>query len=505
METRVLSNLALYGALVMSKDDAGFPENPVIGTMIIKDQCLFAYLKIGGMETWYPFANKTNSYIHTQGLPSDAWIINHELGTTDIWYQVKDNLGNVVLVGKTDIDENSFQLDFTTPITGTCIVVAPDSINVPTIKALEIDVANGAVVIDSSGVLIDGSYALTASNIEQQIADAIATKDNSDEITEGTTNLYYTNTRARASVSVTDAGGDGSLSYNNSTGVFTYTGPSASEVRAHLSQGTGISYSSTTGVIAVNADVEMKASKGQANGYASLDASGLVPASQLPSFVDDVLEYVNLAGFPVTGETSKIYVAVDTNRTYRWTGTIYVEISPTAGNADSATKLLTSRSISATGDAAWTVNFDGTANVTAGLTLASTGVVADTYSSVTVDAKGRVIGGTKTEALEQGTVASFALSTLTTSENQVIASISATTYRTVKALVQATSGTSYHSTELIMVHNGTDVSLTEYGTAMTGASIASFDADISEGLIRLLVTPVNANTTVRVILSAVNI
>lgn len=54
---------------------------------------------------------------------------------------------------------------------------------------------------------------------------------------------------------------------------------------------------------------------------------GKVPASQLPSFVDDVLEYANLAAFPATGEASKIYVTLDTNLTYRWTGTAYVQIS----------------------------------------------------------------------------------------------------------------------------------------------------------------------------------
>lgn len=54
---------------------------------------------------------------------------------------------------------------------------------------------------------------------------------------------------------------------------------------------------------------------------------GLVPASQLPSYVDDVLEFANLASFPVTGETGKIYVALDTNKTYRWSGSIYVEVS----------------------------------------------------------------------------------------------------------------------------------------------------------------------------------
>lgn len=72
---------------------------------------------------------------------------------------------------------------------------------------------------------------------------------------------------------------------------------------------------------------ENAANKGVANGYAGLDSAGKVPSAQLPSFVDDVLEFANLAGFPATGETAKIYVALDTNKTYRWSGTAYVEIS----------------------------------------------------------------------------------------------------------------------------------------------------------------------------------
>lgn len=66
---------------------------------------------------------------------------------------------------------------------------------------------------------------------------------------------------------------------------------------------------------------------GSANGVAELDANGRVPSSQLPSYVDDVLEYADLAHFPATGETGKIYIAEDTNKTYRWSGSDYAEIS----------------------------------------------------------------------------------------------------------------------------------------------------------------------------------
>ena len=63
------------------------------------------------------------------------------------------------------------------------------------------------------------------------------------------------------------------------------------------------------------------------------------------------------------------------------------------GNASSATKLATVRSLSITGDATWTVNFDGTGNATGALTLANSGVTAATYTKVTVDSKGRITSG----------------------------------------------------------------------------------------------------------------
>lgn len=66
--------------------------------------------------------------------------------------------------------------------------------------------------------------------------------------------------------------------------------------------------------------------KGSANGVAELDANGKVPSSQLPSYVDDVKTYNSLSNFPATGEDGVIYIAKDTNITYRWTGSTYVAI-----------------------------------------------------------------------------------------------------------------------------------------------------------------------------------
>lgn len=152
----------------------------------------------------------------------------------------------------------------------------------------------------------------------------------------------------------------------------------------------GISFDGSTNITINATDTTARiasSEKGVANGVATLDASGIIPALQLPSYVDDVLEFTNLAGFPATGETGKIYVSKDTNKTYRWSGTAYVYI--TSGAVDSvagktgvvtltkadvglasvdntsdgaksvlsATKLTTARTINGVG-------FDGSVNIT---------------------------------------------------------------------------------------------------------------------------------------------
>lgn len=71
----------------------------------------------------------------------------------------------------------------------------------------------------------------------------------------------------------------------------------------------------------------VKGMGGKAGGFASLDSGGKVPSSQLPSYVDDVVEYASRSSFPTTGEGGKIYVALDTGYTYRWGGSEYVNVN----------------------------------------------------------------------------------------------------------------------------------------------------------------------------------
>ena len=188
-----------------------------------------------------------------------------------------------------------------------------------------------------------------------------------------------------------------------------------------------VSLASTAAITAAGIGAVSTSIVGAANGIATLDATGKVPTTQLPSYVDDVIEGANLAAFPGTGETGKIYVALDTNKAYRWSGSVYVEISAAPGSTDSvvegsvnlyftaaraqaavttitgnagtATKLATARTISLSGDTSGSTSFDGSANVSIVTTLANSGVTAGTYNSVTVNAKGIVTAASNVTAM----------------------------------------------------------------------------------------------------------
>ena len=88
------------------------------------------------------------------------------------------------------------------------------------------------------------------------------------------------------------------------------------------------------------------AKKGAASGVAELDATGKVPSAQLPSYVDDTIEgYLSGGKFykesshttQITGEAGKIYVELSTNKTYRWSGSTYVEISQSLALGETST------------------------------------------------------------------------------------------------------------------------------------------------------------------------
>lgn len=133
-------------------------------------------------------------------------------------------------------------------------------------------------------------------------------------------NAVFTDTTYSSGTGITV---NASNAINHSNSVSEKTTASALKVaydaQGHITGSSALT-ASDVGAIATTA-------KGVANGVAELDSTGKVPSSQLPSYVDDVLEYSAKSSFPATGESGKIYVDTSTNKTYRWSGTAYVEIS----------------------------------------------------------------------------------------------------------------------------------------------------------------------------------
>jgi hypothetical protein len=128
------------------------------------------------------------------------------------------------------------------------------------------------------------------------------------------------------------AGTNTKITYDSKGLVTSATSATASDI-INVATGNIAATNVQTALNELDTEKQSISEKGVANGYASLDGTGKVPAAQLPSYVDDVLEFANLATFPVTGETGKLYTTLDTNKIYRWSGSAYVEVSAFSGVA----------------------------------------------------------------------------------------------------------------------------------------------------------------------------
>ena len=154
--------------------------------------------------------------------------------------------------------------------------------------------------------------------------------------------------------------------------------------------------------------------------------------------------------------------------------------------------------------------------------LSVSGVAPGTYRMVTVDASGRVMEGENpttlagygitdalqsngTVPLQNATMTTSSIGTTTTDPDQIVDSFSANDLCTSKYLIQAVSGTDRHAVEVILIHDGVNVFFTEYGAIFTTVKLVTLDADISMGMVRLLATPLNANTTITVVRTSINV
>jgi hypothetical protein len=383
---------------------ADFPLIPSIGQLAFVNKVLYIYSDVNGVPAWFPLLNAdVPTYTHTQGLESLTWTITHGLDSEDLMYFVYDELNNVIYPNSIEfISTNQFNISFTESIKGKCLVFSGDLKIVGTSGVADIDGLQDELdakadithdhdiryytqaQVDTKIESPNHSIVPSIDNTYSLGSPTSAWKDlyvgpgslyvNGQKVIEDNSGTITIGADLDQNIQVKTGGGGDIEFYPSGTGAIEFKGnisvQSGKVITTNDGQpvkfanGIDLDGNEVTNIDFSTSGLVAESTKGQANGVASLDASGLVPPAQLPSYVDDVVEISTFAMLPVPGDVGKIYVVLENNKIYRWTGSSHIEISATAGTADAATQLATARTIGLSGDVTGSVSFDGTSNVT---------------------------------------------------------------------------------------------------------------------------------------------
>lgn len=380
-EISVLGNLRVAGSVILDKDNTEFPLNPKRGTLAIKGTNLFAYLLIGGMETWYPlFQTTANAFVHTQAVPSLRWVIDHQLNSSDYWYQVRDSLGNIIYEASRDeISANSFALNFSEAIAGTVLVVGASSITLSSINASLIQLGAN-VVINTAGMTINGLPVLTSATIGTTVNTAV---------TEAMTTVASDYTAAIAAAIATEVT-DRNAAIATEIGLEVTARDAA--IGAHVA--TEVSDRNAAISTSIGNVIGGAPTDGDTLGKLRTLISGLQSlVSSTDVNLDTVQEIVTALKADETllasVTTSKVNVADVVNNLTSTSATAPLAAAQgkalsdaiatliSSGTVFKATKLATARNIALTGDVTGTASFDGGSDIT----ITATGVKAAKLST----------------------------------------------------------------------------------------------------------------------------
>lgn len=219
--------------------------------------------------------------------------------------------------------------------------------------------------------------------------------------------------------------------------------------------------------------------------------------------------------FPTADGTSGQYLKTDGSGTLSWS-----TVSSGGGSGDSTFKEYTYTATASQQSFGGADDFGNTLDYTAEdvsvylngvLLVANTDYYASNTTSIWLSSGATVDDILQIQSFKAVNVVSVEASviantaTTTSTSAHVVDSFAAADFRTAKYIVQMTSGSDYHATEALVIHNGTTSSVTEYAQIFTNSSLGTVDTDINSGNVRLLVTPTNATTTVKVVRTGVTV
>jgi len=128
----IVGNLS-NGVIVLDEANIDFPTNPTPGMLVMKGLDLYAYITVAGVLKWYSISqhNTVSNYVGTQSELTVSWLVQHDLNTTDYYYQVKDNNGVLITpLQLIPIDNNSFRLLFSSARSGTIAVIGTSNLHI---------------------------------------------------------------------------------------------------------------------------------------------------------------------------------------------------------------------------------------------------------------------------------------------------------------------------------------------------------------------------------------
>jgi len=167
------------------------PTDPMMGQMSLVDGVLYIYVTISGVTTWFPLTNGKSSYVHTQSVAAEQWVVNHGLDSQNFIYMCYDANHNLTMANVVSQDNNSFTVQMSTAGTGTVVVFVESEVFLPTVGANNVatqtlTVDGGTVVVDTNGVVVNGvnisttavdnAAALTVLNADSSVTGSVDQK-----------------------------------------------------------------------------------------------------------------------------------------------------------------------------------------------------------------------------------------------------------------------------------------------------------------------------------------